>query len=145
MKNSIKNFGKIIFWITYILLICKVLLFPLINEFPPLGPIYKDVAKRISSPDYTKMALLIRYEGLDLIYIVKIKEGIVTKTLHSMEDYHPDNRVNWKEELKWSYDSSFLIMIVDNPHDNNEQYMWAYDFKDNKEYTDATLIRSSLP
>jgi hypothetical protein len=133
-----------IFWATYVLLICKVFLLPLIQDFPPLGPIYSDVAKRISSPDYTKTALLIRRDAWDLNYVVKIKEGILTKTLHWTQDFYPDARVNWDEELIWSYDSSFLVMSVDNPFDDEEKYMWAYDFNDGKEYTDETKIMEIL-
>ena len=66
------------------------------------------------------------------------------KTLHWTRDFLPDISVNWDEELIWSYDSSFLVMSVDNPFDDEEKYMWAYDFKDNKEYADETLITEIL-
>lgn len=35
-------------------------------------------------------------------------------------------------------------MSVDNPFDDEEKYMWAYDFKDDKEYADETLILEIL-
>ena len=140
------GFLKVFFWITYILLIIKVILIPVIKEYGygPLGPIHTDVAKRISSPDYTKTALLIRRFAFDLNFAVKIKKGPLTKTLHWTRDFYPDDWVNWNEELVWSYDSSFLVMSVDNPFDDEEKYMWAYDFKDDNEYADETLILEIL-
>ena len=139
--------AKVIFWMIYISLIFKVILVPVINEYNPLGPIHTDVAKRISSPDYTKTALLIRRNAFDLNYAVRIQEGQMgfdIKTLHWTRDFLPNIRVNWDEELIWSYDSSILVMSVDNEFDEEEKYMWAYDFKDNKEYKDEILITEIL-
>ena len=83
---------------------------------------------------------------IDLNFIVNIKEGSFSKkTLHVSRDFLPDRSADYKEELIWSDDSSFLIMSVDDPFDNSpEKYMWAYDFKDNKEYTDETTIMGIL-
>ena len=104
-----------------------------------------DVAKRIESPDRTKTALLIRRPSwIDLNFLIEIKDGIFSKDLHKSKDFSPDSRVDWNEELIWSYDSSFLVMSVDNEFDEEEKYMWAYDFKDNKEYTDEAKIMEIL-
>jgi hypothetical protein len=128
----------------------------------PLGPKYTDVAKRIESPDWTKQALLIRYRnGWDLNFAVKIKEGLKTRTLHWTRDFDPDQGVDWNEKIIWSDDSSFLVLTVEKPfhkryftygyglgggwhYDPNEEYVWAYDFKNNKEYYDKDAILSIL-
>ena len=106
---------------------------------------HSDVAKRIESPDRTKSALLIRrHSWIDLNFYVEIKDGFFSKELHKSTDFSPDLKIDWNEQLMWSYDSSFLIMSVDNPYDGEEKYMWAYDFKEEKEYTEEALILEVL-
>ncbi|MHC5180947.1 MAG: hypothetical protein ACYSOW_03620, partial [Planctomycetota bacterium] len=88
--------------------------------------------------------LIRRPSWIDLNFLIEIKDGIFSKDLHKSKDFSPDSRVDWNEELIWSYDSSFLVMSVDNEFDEEEKYMWAYDFKDNKEYTDEAKIMEIL-
>lgn len=144
MAGLYKKIRRGIFVTTYIFLLLfflwRVLFKPLL-DFLPFGPIYTDVAKRIESPDRTKTALLIRRYAFDLNFILKIKEDSKTTTLFYSKDFFPDRSVDWKEQLIWSDDSSFLVMTVEEPPDSLlnrrsqvEKYMWAYDFKNNKEY-----------
>ncbi len=145
MSGLYKKIRRVIFLTTYIFLLLFFLwrvLFEPVLDFLPFGPIYTDVAKRIESPDHTKTALLIRRSGWDLNFAVKIKEKRRTKTLHWTGDFVPDLSADWKEQIIWSDDSSFLVMTVEEPPQrlldgslrHNKKYMWAYDFKDNKEY-----------
>jgi hypothetical protein len=143
-----KKISKALFTTTYVLLLFfflwQILLRPLIDEFIPLGPIYTDVAKRIKSPDGTKTALLIRRNAWHLGFEVKIKEGLKTKTLHWSRNFDPDLKADWNEKIVWSDDSSFIILTVDNVQNDNEKYMWAYDFRDGKEYRDKDTIFSIM-
>ena len=139
---------KVIFRGTYVFLflffLWQILLRPLIDEFMPMGPIRTDVAKRIESPDGTKTALLIRRNGWDLNFAVKIKENLRTKTLHWSRDFVPDLKADWNEQIVWSDDSSFIVLTVDDVQNSNEKYMWAYDFRSRKEYYDKDEIISIL-
>ncbi len=93
------------------------------------------------------MALLVRRHALvDLNFLVKLEEDNSTETLHFSKDFGADFFADWNEKLIWSNDSSFLMMMVDDINQNNQKYMWAYDFKDNKEYTDEdeTVIMEIL-
>ena len=145
MTGLYRKVGKVSLLTTYILLLFfflwQTVLGRLINEFMPLGPIYTDVAKRVESPDHTKTALLIRKNGFDLNFAVKIKEGLKIKTLHWTRDFRPNLSADWHEQLIWSDDSSFLVMTLEEPphkqlngNSQVKKYVWAYDFKDNKEY-----------
>ena len=125
-----------------------------------MGPIYTDVAKRIESPDGTKTALLIRNNAWDLNFAVKIKEGLKTRTFHWTGDFVPDIAADWNEKIVWSDDSSFIVLTVDEPshrgyyidvfgnktghYEQNEKYIWAYDFKNGKEYYDKETILNIL-
>lgn len=146
-KQNLK-ISKAIFTTTYVLLVLfflwQTLLGSLINEFIPMGPIYTDVAKRITSPDGTKTALLIRRNAWDLNFAVKIKEGLKTKTLHWSRDFEPVRKADFNEKIIWSDDSSFIVLTVDDVRHNNEKYMWAYDFRDGKEYYDKDTIISIM-
>lgn len=155
---------KVIFRTTYILLLFfflwQILLRPLIDEFIPMGPIYTDVAKRIKSPDGTKTAILIRRNAWDLNFAVKIKENLTTRTLHWTGDFAPNLAADWNEKLVWSDDSSFIVLTVEEPphrryytdvfgnktgyYEQNETYIWAYDFRNGKEYDDKEKITSIL-
>lgn len=145
MTGLYRKVGKVFLLTTYILLLFfflwQIVLGRLINEFVPLGPIYTDVTKRIESPDHTKTALLIRRSGWDLNFAVKIKEGLKTTTLHWTGDFRPNLSADWNEQLIWSNDSSFLVMTLEEPSRRQlngsslvKKYVWAHDFKDNKEY-----------
>ncbi len=165
MRKFGKKISKILFTTTYIFLLAfflwKSLLGPLIDEFIPMGPIYTDVAKRIESPDGTRTALLIRRNGWDLNFAVKIKENLTTKTLHWTRDFAPNLEADWNEKLVWSDDSSFLVLTVEEPphkrydtdvfgnilgyyYEQNDKYIWSYDFRDGKEYNDMNSIMSIL-
>ena len=141
--KKLKIAFMVFFFVTYFLLIFKVSFRPIANEIGFM-PVYEDVVKRIDSPDRSKAALLIRRTSFDLNFYVKIKEGFFSKNIHKSRDFTPYQFVDWNEELKWSYDSSFLVMSVDNEFDKEEKYMWAYDFKEQKEYTDETAITEIL-
>lgn len=165
MWRIFKKTGKFIFVTTYVFLLLfflwQILLRPSIHEFMPMGPIYTDIAKRIESPDGTKTAILIRSNGWDLNFAVKIKEGLKTRTLHWTRDFVPNLAADWNEKIIWSDDSSFIVLTVEEPpykryytdvfgnklwcyYEQNEKYIWAYDFRDRKEYYDKDTIISIL-
>ena len=136
MKKGVK---KLI--IVSCILIVFVCLFLLMSRILFHVYVDADVAKRIQSPDKTKIARLIRHKGfIDLNFLVEIKNGFTFKQLHKSRDFLPDRCVDWNEQLIWSNDSSFLFMSVDNQFDDLEKYIWAYDFKHNKEYTTESVI-----
>ncbi|MHC4455880.1 MAG: hypothetical protein ACYS0I_02130 [Planctomycetota bacterium] len=139
MKRLIRKTALGVFFGTYVLLLISFL-WPYVNLIMPFGPIHTDIAKRIESPDGSKTALLIRRQAFDLNFWVKIKEKGITKTIHFSRDFIPDSRADWNEKIVWSNDSSLLVLMVDDVQNNNEKYMWAYDFKDKKEYFDKEKI-----
>jgi hypothetical protein len=145
MGLSDNKIGKALYITTYALLsfffLWQVLFGPLIYKFLPTRT---DVAKRIKSPDGTKTALLIRSSAGYLTFEVKIKEGPKTKTLHTSRNFEPDLKADWNEKIIWSDDSNFIVLTVDDVQNNNEKYMWAYDFKDGIEYKDKDAIFSIM-
>ena len=144
MKILSKKNKKAFFLTTYTFLLLfflwQCLFKSLIDEFIPPGPIRTDVAKRIKSPDFNKTALLIRRNAFDLNFVVKIKEKLGTRTLHWTRDFIPDLTADWNEQIVWSDDSSLIVLTVDDVRNDYEKYMWAYDFKNNKEYIDKEKI-----
>lgn len=141
MKRFIKNIFKFIFLTTYILLVVRYIPLPVLNDY--WFQAYTDVAKRMESPDYSKTAVLIRRNAfIDLNFIVKVKEEGVFKVLHVSRDFIPDFSVDFNEKLVWSDDSTMLVMTA-NDIDGNE-YIWAYDFADGKEYLDKNIIMGLL-
>ena len=136
MKKGIKS----LIIVSYISMVCLCLSL-LLSRILSHVYVDADVAKRIQSPDNTKIARLIRRKAfIDLNFFVEIKNGLTFRQLHKSRDFSPDKRVDWNEQLIWSYDSSLLYMSVDNQFDNLEKYVWAYDFKHNKEYTTESVI-----
>ena len=136
---------KLIIKITCIILVCWLFYKIAIFCWFLSGSVQSDVVKRIQSPDRTKMALLVRRHALvDLNFLVQLEEDSSIKTLHFSKDFAADFSADWKEKLVWSNDSTFLVMMVDDINQNNQKYMWAYDFKDDKEYTDETEIMKIL-
>lgn len=107
-------------------------------------PTRTDVAKRIKSPDGTKTAILIRRNSEFLRFAVKIKEGSKTRTLHTSRNFTPDLKADWNEKIIWSDDSNFIVFMADDVQNNNEKYMWAYDFKDSIEYNDKSAYVMEL-
>lgn len=137
-----KNRVKIPIIATCVLVACMIIL-GIVSHFLFIESI--DVAKRIQSPDQTKTALLIRrYAFIDLNFVVKIKSGFFAKTLHLSKDFDHDHSRDWNEKIIWSDDSTFLVMMVDDPLADNKIYMWAYDFKNNREYLNSDSIINIL-
>ena len=151
MKQSGKKIRKVIFWVTYAYLLLFFLWHCIFNPvsgvfipLTPLGYIYTDVAKRIKSPDYSKMAILIRRNAFDLNFEVKIKENLKTRTLHWTRDFYPELTADFNEKIIWSDDSNLLVLTIEDVFDDHEKYMWAYDFANNKEYFDKEKITEML-
>jgi hypothetical protein len=148
MEKIVKKIGKALFITTYLLLLLFFIWQILLR---PLYPVSTDVAQRLKSPDGTKTAILIRRNASHLRLAVKVKEGSKTKTLHWSRNFEPDLKSDWNEKNIWSDDSSFLALTVDDVQNNNEKYMWAYDFIDRREYNDKDTIikimnsRSKIP
>ena len=140
---TIKKGIKVLLIAMLVLLVYLIVIYT-IASFISLVYVDVDVAKRIESPDRSKTALLIRRSAFDLNFYIEIKDGFFSKDLHKSKDFLPDSRVDWNEELIWSYDSSFLVISVDNKFDEEEKYIWAYDFNENKEYTDVAEIMELL-
>ncbi len=99
--------------------------------------IIPDVSRRLSSPDRSKRALLIRRHAFDLNFKVEVNG----KKLFYSHDYFPDLTFNWNENIDWSKDSSLLVLSIHEP-DANEPFKWAYDFKEQKEFLDPNVIEA---
>lgn len=99
--------------------------------------IVPDVSRRLTCPDRSKTALLIRRRGRDLNFQVQVNG----RKLFFSHDYHPDLTINWNENIHWSKDSSLLVLSIHGP-DANEPFKWAYDFRQQKELSDPKGIES---
>jgi len=141
---------KLLFFrITYIFLLLfflwQCVIGPVLNEYMPfVGPVRTDVAKRIESPDSSKTAILIRRQAFDLNFYVDIKKGLRTRKLHRSRDFYPNSQLDFNEKIVWSNDSNLLVLMIDDVSGNNEKYMWAYDFRDKKEYYDNDKITEMM-
>ncbi|MBN1804741.1 MAG: hypothetical protein JW837_05780 [Sedimentisphaerales bacterium] len=99
--------------------------------------IIPDVSRRLTSPDRSKRALLIRRQAFDLNFKVEVNG----KELFYSHDYVPDLTFNWNENINWSKDSSLLVLSIHEP-DTSEPFKWAYDFKEQKEFLDRNVIEA---
>lgn len=97
--------------------------------------IVTDISRRLTSPDRTRTALLIRRQAFDLNFIVKVNK----KILFYSYDYVPNSTFNWNEDIEWSKDSTLLLLSIYEP-DTNELFKWAYDFLQHREILDANVI-----
>lgn len=103
-----------------------------------------DVSRRLSSPDGTKTALLVRDYAFDLNFKLFIVDGPYDPPpkpdsyLWSSHDYNPETEQNFHEDLEWSQDSSVIAVIIDG------EYVFAYDFKPDEKVEDQELIKQLL-
>jgi hypothetical protein len=117
-----------------------------------LKDITSDVSQRLMPPDRSKVAYLIRRYAFDLNFGVVVREcsdlainehynPTSDETLFWSGDYEPDLTINWNERLKWSTDSSLLILTIDTP-EAETLFVWAYDFNTKREIKDIKEIES---
>ena len=130
------------------------------------GPI--DVARRVTSPDWSKTAILVRsYASLmDLnfaLYITDDEFADVTRSnedasfitesettnstdsalwiqraLWISHDYEPTTQRNWHEDVVWSEDGTVVAVTIE------EQFVFAYDFQTGQQYEDPAQIQGLL-
>ncbi len=127
------------------------------------GPV--DVAKRVTSPDGSKTAILARsYNFLDLNFQLLITDdnfvdieqpgnaqfytveggwgqaGLAQagEPLWYSHDFELTTRWDWNEELVWSQDSLVIGVRVE------DEYVFAYDFSAKKGSADAQQIKELL-
>ena len=127
------------------------------------GPI--DVVRRITSPDWSKTAILVRsYASLmDLNFALYITDDEFADVTRSNEDasfitdgdlpdralwiqralwispdYEPTTHRNWGEDVVWSKDGTVVAVTIEG------QYVFAYDFQTEQRYEDPAQIRSLL-
>jgi hypothetical protein len=137
--------GRIVFIVTWILLFAYLIFDGLFVHLLPNfmnGP--DDVARRVTAPDGSKTALLLRdFFFIDLnfhLFIVKAPYADppdLRKALWVSQDYLPDT-INWHEDIEWSADSSVIAVIVE------DQYVFAYDFELDQRLEDPEAIRRLL-
>lgn len=133
------------------------------QENTGFGPI--DVVRRVTSPDWTKTAILVRSYAsmIDLnfvLYITDNKFADVTKynedgsflkgsdltdgplwiqrALWISIDYEPTTDKNWHEDVIWSEDGTIVAVIIE------EQYVFAYDFQSRQKFENSEQIQSLL-
>jgi len=94
-----------------------------------------DVSRRLTAPDQSKTALLVREYAFDLNFLLFIDDHDRTAlppffeaALWRSGDFNPETHVNFHEDLEWSNDSSVIAVIIDG------NYEYAYDFKLARQY-----------
>jgi hypothetical protein len=130
------------------------------------GPI--DVARRVTSPNGTKTAILARsYDSLmDLNFALYVANdefadvsgssedaSFITKSeatnspdsvlwiqraLWISPDYEPTTQRNWHEDVVWSEDGTVVAVTIEG------QFVFAYDFQTGQQYEDSVQIRGLL-
>ena len=130
------------------------------------GPI--DVARRVTSPDWSRTAILVRsYDSLlDLnfaLYITDDEFADVTRrdedatfvttrevtdltdsplwiqrALWISPDYEPTTQRNWYEDVVWREDGEVVAVTIEG------QFVFAYNFETGQQYEDSTQIQALL-
>jgi hypothetical protein len=130
------------------------------------GPI--DIARRVTSPNESKTAILVRSYAsfLDLnfaLYITDDQFADITdseedasfisdselaslteqaiwirRALWISQDYEPTTRKNWREDVVWSEEGTVVAVTIE------ERYVFAYDILSGQHYEDPEKIRNLL-
>ncbi len=101
-----------------------------------------DIAKRLESPDGKKLALLERrHSFVDLNFAIIIYDGHKAKEIYVSSDLDTNLSINWNENIKWSEDSSFLVLSLNK---YGESRIWGYDFKTENWVLEAKKINQIL-
>ncbi|MCP4543582.1 MAG: hypothetical protein GY832_41240 [Chloroflexi bacterium] len=164
-KRVIQALVVALFAITWLLLCANNinLLSKINRDESGFGPI--DVVRRVTSPDWSKTAILVRsYASLmDLNFALYITDDEFADVTRSNEDasfvtdsdlpdsalwiqralwisldYEPTTHKNWREDVVWSEDGTVITVTIE------EQYVFAYDFQTKRRYEDPAQIRSLL-
>lgn len=134
-----------VFFISTWLLMCGA---NVMRAFEAMLLLPDDVARRVTSPDWSRTALLVRSYGFldhDLNFKLSIiehkdgrgsfgKGGEIWRT----PDSDSNTRLNWHEEIEWSKDSSVIAVSLEG------RYAFAYDFSASQGIKEPERIRSLL-
>ena len=167
-----KNISSTILWVTLFLFIglftglfIGVLLFAKnIEKSMPGWPI--DIARRVTSPNGSNTAILVRLYGFDLNFALYITDDNfaditdseedasfisdnefasltdavvwIRRALWISHDYDPDTGRNWREDVVWSEEGAVVAVTIEG------QYVFAYDVLSGQQYEDPQQIRDLL-
>lgn len=144
--RQVAKFLFIAFFIATWLLMCGANVSRFFDAWFSFGP--DDVARRVTAPDWSRTAILVRSYGFDLnfkLYVIERKSGGGSandfgkgEAVWWSRDYEPTTHRNWNEEIEWSKDSSVIAVSVEG------QYAFAYDFIADQKIEEPESIRSLL-
>jgi len=144
MSKSLRRVGIILLVLIPWLLLTIAIGGPVWRDLQCGFPLTFDIARRVTAPDESKTAVLVRVIGFDMNYRLYIVKGnVVTPSCEADElwistDFNPDTRLNLHEDLQWSNDSSIIAVTIEG------QYTYAYNFSSEKEVDDPVTIQSLL-
>ena len=144
MKREIPKVFKLIYHAVFVLLFIFFVYTVISNAMDGFFPYEEYIAKKLQSPDDSKTAVLTIASGFDLNFIINVEYEGKTEQLFRSRDYNSDPGINWQENLIWSDDSSLLILTVTDYYNEDDDYIWAYDFSGNREYTAQQKILKIL-
>lgn len=147
-KSKLKRIVVIGVHLVVVLVAVGFLSISMLDRFIANGP--SDIALRVSSPDGTKTAVLVRDYAFDLnfkLYITtKEFENIpLSRTIRtSLWDHlwcsrdYPPEAADFDENIEWSEDSLFIAVSIQN------EYVFGYDFDKQEKYEDEEEILDRL-